>query len=46
MNCDTYVRVRCTSTFKQKLKKAIHEGKAQNMSQLIRQAVEKMLLET
>jgi hypothetical protein len=43
MNCDTYVRVRCTSTFKQELKRAIREGKAKNMSELVRQAVEKML---
>jgi|YelNatPaOPRAMG01_1025707.scaffolds.fasta_scaffold07009_8 Arc/MetJ-type ribon-helix-helix transcriptional regulator len=43
MEKDTYIRIRCSKAFKQMLKQAIAEGKAKNMSQLIRKAIEKTL---
>lgn len=37
------LRIRVEPEFKEKLQKAIAEGKAENMSELIRKAVEKLL---
>jgi len=39
------VRIRVEPEFKQQLENAVKEGKAESMSELIRQAVEKFLKE-
>jgi len=45
MNKSIMLRIRVEPEFKEKLKEAVENGKAESMSQLIREAVEKLLLE-
>jgi len=45
MNKSIMLRIRVEPEFKQKLQEAVRKGVAENMSELIRKAVEKLLLE-